>query len=76
MTHPTPSHQGEGVVPYFGGDLMPGPHILGPPTASKHILWQLGIITLTGPKLGSCLGAGLAMARRLLKKPGGTQGLS
>lgn len=27
---------------YFGGELLPGPHILGPPTALKHILWAAG----------------------------------
>lgn len=38
------------MVLYFGGDLLPGPHILGPPTASKHILWAAGYCNPHWPK--------------------------
>lgn len=47
----------------------------GLPRPRSTSFGQLGMVTLTGPRLCSCLGAELAMTRRLLEKPGGTQGL-
>lgn len=47
------------MVLYFGGDLLPGIHILEPPTALHHILWADGHLNPHWPMALQLFGVGL-----------------